>query len=94
MTFSRSKTDIDFDCLDEIDDLFEVSCQYYDIDTFNRTYSKNKEFSIINFNIRSLSINLDSFLIFLNDLSIEFDIIVFTETWTTKHDYNLLNIPG
>ena len=42
---------------------------------------KNKSFSIISFNIRSMKKNFEEFRNFINELNFEFSIISLTETW-------------
>ena len=82
------------DSPDNSDNLHDIACKFYDIDNFNSNFDNVNELSILNFNIRSLSKNLDSFLFFLDSLTTKFDFIVLTETWTTNFDKDLFSIPG
>ena len=84
---------IKHDDFTEFNDMFDVSCQYYEVESFNEKF-KLRNFSVINFNVRSLSKNIDNFLIFLNSVAHKFDIIILTETWTTEFNFNTFNIPG
>lgn len=55
--------------------------------------SENSTFQIFHMNIRSISKNIDELCIFLNQLSVEFDIIILTETFQLS-DPNIFRIAG
>ena len=63
------------------------SCNYHLSDSFNDIIkNKDSNFSIINFNSRSLDKNLDSITDYLKTLNHKFSILAFCETWfSTKH---------
>ena len=60
--------------------------QYYDIDSFNSSFSINgmNDLSVIHLNIRSIAANGDRFAVFLSTLNLNFDVICLTETWVTE----------
>ena len=65
----------------------EFDCRYYSEQKFNEKHSKlheNLNLSIFNFNIRSLSKNHEQLKIFLNQLTVKFDLITLCETWSTN----------
>lgn len=58
------------------------SCMYYTISDFNsKISSTGKSFSVLHVNCRSIRKKSDSITIFLQSLSIDFDVITFSETW-------------
>lgn len=63
------------------------TCDIYPSEIFNNTFTtKQFNFSLIHFNIRSIKNKLDSLQIFLESLVLRFKVIVFTETWLTITD--------
>ena len=68
--------------------------QYYHPKRFNETFettAREKTFSSIHFNARSLSRNIDSIKLFLSSIHFNFDVIAMSETWL-KEDNPLLPI--
>lgn len=70
-------------------------CTYFDIDNFISAFNKsNNCFSILNFNIRSFSKNIDELLAILSNCRDKPDIIVLSETWAHNNTFQLCNISG
>lgn len=74
------------------------NCSYYTQSSFINKFSKVKEnylnFSILNFNIRSMKKNLKDFKLYMSDLELKPSIIAFTETWLKDSTATLYGIPG
>ena len=71
------------------------SSKYYQINECHRmNINKNHDFLLLNFNIRSLSANFDSFDGFLHLLDLDFDVITFTESWLKNSNKQLFNFDG
>ena len=77
------------------------NCKYYTTDQFNKHKFSNKDFSIINYNARSLKSNSNKIKDPLSELNLDFDIITIVETWFDDKDdisefvldgYNCYNI--
>ena len=96
---NRVFEDIDAD-INHLNNLFpnlnnDEECKYYDSDKFNQEIRNNhNSLSIINFNIRSLTANIDTFNAFLSTLNTNFDILCFTESWLNYSTANLINLNG
>ena len=74
------------------------SCDYHSEDTFNdmclRHNVSDSKLTMIHSNIKSIPCNLYSFDAFLENLSINFTVIVFTETWledTNPHAFGWMS---
>ena len=81
--------------LSDFESLNNNSCSYFNTASFNRCFnSKTTGLSVLNFNIRSMSMNFDSLLIFLSRLSVHFDIIILTETWASDFNFDSFIMPG
>ena len=52
----------------------------------------NKEFSLLNCNIRSIQANFDNLEQFLNDLNYPFNIISLSETWINRSNEKISNL--
>ena len=72
------------------------SCDYYSEDAFNDMYRRHdvpdSKLTMIHSNIRSIPCNLNSFDAYLENLSINFTVIAFTETWlkdTNAHAFGM-----
>ena len=70
-----------------------VNEDYYDVASLDETIAENNSLSCIHVNIRSCRKNLDELLLFLDQLNINFTIIVLSETWMDNVDA-FLDIPG
>ena len=71
------------------------SSKYYEIEHYNKLeIDTNTDFSLLNFNIRSLSANFDLFNGFLSLLDSKFDVITFTESWLKENNKNLCIFDG
>ena len=72
---------------------FNIDSQYYTHKEFiNNIQNKNKCFSIIHINIRSISKNFDNLIILLDSLNYEFDIIAISESWINDNNTFIYNI--
>ena len=70
-------------------------CSYYEIDNFLSLFDKkNNIFSVLNFNIKSFSKNIDKFLSISDSLAELPDILSITETWINRNRLNFSTIPG
>ena len=82
----------------DINLLPHASSDYYDENTFNnllKNQSLNENnLSMTFLNIRSAVKNLESFQYYLNNLSIQFSIIGFAETWLSPDNESLCHIPN
>jgi hypothetical protein len=82
LELTSSLNNLNLDGWDIENGLFgQVNCEYYTVDGFKNSEgiqnftSKSKSFSILNFNIRSLSANYDTFSSLLCDLNHKFNVI-------------------
>lgn len=58
-----------------------------DTEKFNELFGKQSyDISVINLNIRSINKNYDEFLLLLEAVSVDFDVIILTETWQIQPD--------
>ena len=73
-------------------------CDYYSEDTFNSLCKNNaivdSQLSLIHSNIRSIPSNLNSFISYLENLSITFTIMAFTETWLKEYNNEVHGVLG
>ena len=72
-------------------------CNYHCSDSFNDLIkNKQSDLSIIHFNSRSLTKNMDQITDYLKTLNNTFDILAFSETWLNKNKVSssLINIEG
>ena len=56
--------------------------------------NSNTDLLQLNFNIRSLGVNFDTFNCFTNLLNEKFDILNFSESWLNDNNKNLYTIEG
>jgi hypothetical protein len=83
--------DIDFDPV--LDIFGQLDCQYYSRDDFNDNFEdEHDNFTIIHQNIRSFNRNGDELIMYLNQLSVNIDVLILTETWFSSG--NVSDIPG
>ena len=69
------------------------SGEYYDCPKFNKL-RMNSNLLLLNFNIRSIGANFDTFNCFTNLLNKKFDILSFSESWLNDSNKNLYTIEG
>ena len=60
----------------------------------NNKNSMYECFSVCHINIRSIKINLESFIHYIENLNLNLPIIGVSENWLTDSNCNLYNIPG
>ena len=66
------------------------SSEYYDCPKFNKlSMNSNTDFLLLNFNIRSIGANFDTFNGFTNLLNKKNDIRSFSEIWLNNNNKNL-----
>ena len=69
------------------------SCEYYDYTKFNKLNMKSNTDPLpLNFNIKSIGTNFDSFSCFTNQLNKTSDILSFSESWINDNDKNQCTI--
>jgi hypothetical protein len=80
--------DPDTNFYNPLNNLNPSSCKYYNSDQLNKETSskKQKHFSNLTFNIRSLQKNFRQFNVLLDTIDIHFDTISLTETWLKEHN--------
>ena len=67
--------------------------EYYDFPKFNKfIMNSNTDLLLLNFNIRSIGTNFDTFNCFTNLLNKKFDILSFSEKWLNYNNKNLYTI--
>ncbi len=77
--------------------LIDTNCilanQYYNENSFNRTFKENHKFSMFLLNIRSLPDHFRELTTYLDCLNLEFKVIALVETWLKDHhtDYTIPN---
>ena len=59
---------------------------YFTVEQLNKLDDSPRSFSVINVNIRSYRYHIDEYLIFLQSLTLEFKVLVFTESWLNSDD--------
>ena len=69
-------------------------CQYRTVNEFCSLDLNDKNFSLLNYNIRSFSKNNTIFQSLLDSLNINFKCIVLTETWNHEDNLSLCRLPG
>ena len=68
------------------------SSEYYDCLKFSR--KSNTDLLLLNFKIKSIGSNFDTFNCFTNLLNKKFDILSFPESWLNDNNKNLYTIEG
>ena len=69
------------------------SSEYYDCLKFNKlSMNSNTDLLLLNFNIRSICANFDTFNCFTHLLSKNFDILRFSESWLNDNNKNLYTL--
>ena len=69
--------------------------KYYDCPKFNKlSMNSNTDLPLLNFNIRSIGANFDTFSCLTNLLNKKFDIFTFSESWLNDNNKNLYTIEG
>ena len=59
---------------------------YFTVEQLNKLDDSPRSFSVINVNIRSYRYHIDEYLAFLQSLTLEFKVLVFTESWLNSDD--------
>ena len=92
---SSKPTEADSEFLSSIEKSFQT--KYYTQWDFTKTKTSN-DLSILNFNIRSVQKNFETFKAFYESLNFNFDIICLTETWEDSNhsmkENSLFNLTG
>ena len=65
------------------DAIAENECTFYDVKDVDE-FLGGSPFNIIHVNIRSCNKNLDEFLLYLQQISITFSVIILSETWLSS----------
>ena len=73
-----------------------ISCDYYDVDDFNKIVINQSDLTVIRLNISSLALHIDKLKLFLSLIKTKFDIICISESRITKNNSltTNINIPG
>ena len=73
-----------------------ISCDYYDVDDFNKIVVNQSDLTVIHLNISSLALHIDKLKLFLSLIKTKFDIICISESRITKNNSltTNINIPG
>ena len=73
-----------------------VSCDYYDLNDFNKVIVRKQDLAVLHLNISSLISHINELKLLLSSLNLNFDIICISESRITK--FNLptsnIHIPG
>ena len=92
--FDDKQSSTDFSNSQILDNFNNTTCKYYLPKDISLEINNNKNFSILNFNIRSIVNKFDSFKFFLESFKNAFSVISLTETWLNNQnceDFNLNN---
>ena len=73
-----------------------ISCDYYDVDDFNKMVINQSDLTVIHLNIPSPALHIDKLKLFLSLIKTKFDIICISESRITKNNSltTNINIPG
>ena len=63
-----------------------ISCDYYDIDDFNKIVINHSDLTVIHLNISSLALHIDKLKLFISLIKTKFDIICISESRITKNN--------
>ena len=69
-----------------------ISCDYYDVDDFNKIVINQSDLTVIHLNISSLALHIDKLKLFLSLIKTKFDIICISESRITKSNSLTVNI--
>ena len=69
-----------------------ISCDYYDVDDFNKIVVNQSDLTVIHLNISSLALHIDKLKLFLSLIKTKFDIICISESRITKSNSLTVNI--
>ena len=88
-------------CFKQVNQLFDqsensISCDYYDVDDFNKIGINQSDLTVIYLNISCLALHIDKLKLFLSLIKTTFDIICISESRITKNNSLTTNIkiPG
>ena len=78
-----------------VTELYNNSCDYYTIDAYNEISNQSLfNVTLLNFNIRSFSKNIDCFQSFILSFKNIPEFIVLSETWNTDNSVSYCNFDG
>lgn len=70
-----------------------IGCRSYKLDEILKTNFNNlNQINMLNLNCRSLFNKLDEIEVFISSTKIDFDVIIFTETWLKPHNEKITNL--
>ena len=69
-----------------------VSCDYYDLNDFNKVIVTKQDLAVLHLNISSLSSHINELKLLLSSFNLNFDIICITESRITKSNLPTSNI--
>ena len=69
-----------------------ISCDYYDVDDFNKIVVNQSDLTVIHLNISYLALHIDKLKLFLSLIKTKFDIICISESRITKSNSLTVNI--
>ena len=75
-------------------DILNLYSEYVTVAELREAKRDNMTFSILNYNIRSLSSNFDSFNLFLNSQKQKLDVVLVTESWLDESSSEFVKIAG
>ena len=64
-----------------------VSCDYYDLNDFNKVIVTKQDLAVLHLNISSLSPHINELKLLLSSFNLNFDIICVTESRITKSNF-------
>ena len=76
-----------------IDNTININCEKYDPDHLQGLSARNN-FSVMHFNIRSLSKNHDNLVTFLSTVRCTFDVIACSEIWLNEKSHTDTQLGG
>ena len=88
-------------CFKQVNQLFDqsknsISCDYFDVDDFNKIVINQSDLTAIHLNISSQALHIDKLKLFHSLIKTKFDIICISESRITKNNSltTNINIPG
>ena len=68
-----------------IDESRQISCKYYTMQDFKIYFYKSKGLHSVHYNARSLNPNMEKIVESLRQITLTFDIVAISETWTNEN---------
>ena len=86
--------DLDENCYNDI--IENNNCNMFNVTSINSEFqnSSSTNLNILCFNIRSFNKNIDEFLVFIDKLKLQFDVMILTETWLSPSTVSLGCLDG